>query len=127
MTDGSFQVWKESGGGDLSKSAQSHPGGTDLLESIEPRAAEAAWVNLGIFVQRKYNIRALDKFQSQRYLLYIAERTSYHLSQKQELVLASDGSWAPPSNDHSKAARRNSWIYNLGDDLRLGICRALIV
>ena len=51
MTDASFQVWEESGGGDLSKSAQSHSGGTDLLESTELRAAEAAWVNLGIFVK----------------------------------------------------------------------------
>lgn len=124
MTDGSFQVWEESGRGDLSKSAQSHPGGTDLLESIQPRAAEAAWVNLGIFVQREYNIRALDKFQSAEIsVIYCRGNVLPPVSEAR----VSSGSWAPPSNDHSKAARRNSWMYNLGDDLRLGICRALIV
>lgn len=63
MTDASFQVWEESNGGDLCKSTQSHSGGTDLLEPTELRAAEAAWVNPGIFVKWGYDIRALDKFQ----------------------------------------------------------------
>jgi len=63
MTDASFQAWKESGGRDLCKSAQSHSRSTDLLESTELRAAAAARVNLGIFVRWEYNTRTLDKSQ----------------------------------------------------------------
>lgn len=87
-------------------------------------------MNLSGFVKREQNIKTLEKFQLAETLVIpqdTAERMSYSLSQKNKLVLASQGRRAPSSNDQGKAARSNSWVCNFEDDLRRGICRVLVV